>query len=66
MAEHEQTESPWDQSSPHYRAVPQINPKTAEPVKIYACMVCGSSVISRKIHSEWHRKLRSAGSWPPF
>jgi len=66
MATEEQTESPWDESNPHYRAVPQINPKTDEPVKTYACMVCGVAVVSRKIHTEWHKTIQSKQNWPPF
>lgn len=60
----ESTESPWGGDEASYRAVPPINPKTEEPVKQYVCMNCGVAVLSRKIHSAWHRRQHAGVSWP--
>lgn len=62
MAESEEL-SPWDDPSPSYKAVPEVNPKTDEPVQFYVCTECGVAVVSRKIHSRSHLKS-SGGNWP--
>lgn len=48
-------DSPWDGEKPSYKIVPTVNPKTNEPVQLYVCTLCGSAVISRKLHSRWHK-----------
>jgi len=60
----EPTESPWDDPSPTFKVIPSLNPKTKEPIQLYACKDCGSAVASRKVHSEWHRKQAGRRSWP--
>lgn len=56
--------SPWDNPKPNYKAVPPTNPKTGEPVQIYACTLCGGAVISRKLHSKAHRDGILGKGWP--
>lgn len=46
--------------------LPSINPKTNEPPVHYVCTVCGSLVVSRKKHLQWHKNVDSNSSMSSY
>lgn len=61
-----------DKVSKNFRRLPKVNPKTEEPYAQYLCVICGSLVIDRKVHYNWHARLSqkmrefSGPDWPPI
>lgn len=52
--------------SDSFKELPEINPKTNEKTKLFACLRCGAITATRKLHIIWHRDLNSQNSSMPF
>lgn len=46
--------SPWSGPTPTFKELPKENPRTGKPPVLFYCSLCGSVVVNRKLHIQFH------------
>lgn len=52
--------------SDYFKEIPEVNPKTEEKTKMFACLICGAVTVTRKVHLKWHKSLNDKISVSPY
>lgn len=56
----EDDQSPWGMEPfpvPEFVRLPVLNPKTGESPVLSVCVLCGSLVVNRTVHTTWHHQF---------